>query len=193
MHGKNEHEIIELAKVNPAAFGVLFDKYHKPILRYALHRTGNAETASDIASETFFKALNKIGTYRFTGAPFSAWLYRIAGNEINMYFRKKKYDPVSYEDAIGEEGVLDKESAESIDRELNEAQEEIDKNRDYQQIKEALFAMDSKYQDVIVLRFFQEMKVQEIAQTIGKSEGTVKSLLSRGLAYLRKKLEKNEK
>jgi RNA polymerase sigma-70 factor (ECF subfamily) len=189
----NEQEIIERAKTNPAAFGELFEKYYKPILRYVLHKTGSAETAADITSETFFKALNKLHTYRFTGVPFSAWLYRIAGNEVNMFFRKRKYDPVLYDDAIGEEGVLDKESAEAIDHELTKAQEEIDKNKDYQDIKTALYAMDSKYQDVIVLRFFQEMTVPQIAEALGKNGGTVKSLLSRGLMMLRKKLEKSEK
>jgi len=189
----DEQDIIQKSKTNPAAFGDLFEKYYKPILRYALHKTGSAETAADITSETFFKALNKIHTYRYTGVPFSAWLYRIAGNEINMFFRKRKYEPVLYEDAIGEEGVLDKESAEAIGNELIKAQEEIDNNKDYQDVKTALFAMDSKYQDVIVLRFFQEMTVPQIAESLGKNQGTVKSLLSRGLMMLRKKREKSEK
>jgi RNA polymerase sigma-70 factor (ECF subfamily) len=181
-----EQQIIEKSRKDPQAFGEIFDAYYPAIFRYAMYRTGNAEAAGDIAAETFFKALNKLHTYRRTAAPFSSWLYRIANNEASYYFRKKKYEPGSYDASIEEGGFLEPAARVDIEREFMEAQEQADKNRDFLAIKEAVYTMSEKYQEVIVLRFLEDRKISEISEILGKSEGTVKSLLSRGMDRLRK-------
>jgi RNA polymerase sigma-70 factor (ECF subfamily) len=181
-----EKQAVEEAKKNPAAFGVIFEAYHPAILRYALHRTGNAAAADDITSEVFFKALNKIASFKWAGVPFSAWLYRIAGNEIIDYYRKHSRDPYSYDDPdLGHE-VPDKSSGSDMESELIRAQDEIDSNRKYIEVKDALKQLPQKYQEVLVLRFLEEKKISEIAAVLGKNEGTVKSLISRGVDRLKK-------
>jgi RNA polymerase sigma factor (sigma-70 family) len=184
---QKEQEIIERARINPEAFAEIFEAYYGAIFRYAAYRTGNAETAADITSETFFKALNKLGTFRFRGVPFSAWLYRIAGNEANLFFRRRKYEPVSFnsfdnENAVPHEPV----SSADIESELAAAQEEIDGNKAYQQAKTALRTLPEKYQEVIILRYMQDKKISEIGLITGMNEGTVKSLISRGLKKIKK-------
>ena len=151
-----------------------------------MHRTGNAAAAADIAAETFFKALNKLSTYRVTAAPFSSWLYRIANNESSYYFRKKKYEPASYDAAREDGGFPEPASREDVEKEFMEAQQAADNNRDYREIRAMIEKMPLKYQEVITLRFMEDRKITEIAEILGKSEGTVKSLISRGLARLRK-------
>ena len=185
MELSEEQEIIEKAKEDPAAFGRIFDEYYLPIFRYAAHRTGNPEAGRDIAAETFYKALNKIRTYRFRGFSISAWLYRIAGNEVNYYFRKKKYEPSLYEDAAGGGFIPDRESLDNMEKELLRAQEEIEKNRNYAAVREAMSSLPEKYQEVLTLRFLEDRKISEISAILGKREGTIKSLISRGIGRIK--------
>src|ERR1035437_7125274 len=79
---------VDAAKLNPARFDVLYDNYYKSIFIFVHRRTGDEEVSADITSQVFLKALLNIKKYEFKGVPFSAWLFRIAFNEINMYFRK---------------------------------------------------------------------------------------------------------
>jgi RNA polymerase sigma-70 factor (ECF subfamily) len=121
-----------------------------------------------------------------TAAPFSSWLYRIANNEASYYFRKKKYEPASYDAAREDGGFPEPASREDVEQEFMQAQQAADNNRDYRELKEMIVKMPVKYQEAITLRFMEEKKINEIAEILGKSEGTVKSLLSRGLERLRK-------
>jgi|DewCreStandDraft_4_1066084.scaffolds.fasta_scaffold02488_9 RNA polymerase sigma-70 factor (ECF subfamily) len=184
-----DKEIIEKAKENNIFFGEIFDKYYNQILRYIVHRTGNIEVAKDIVAETFYKALNKLHTYHPTEAPFSSWLYKIASNEINCFFRKKKYEPVSLEEALKDIN-LQITSSVDIEKELIQAQEIIDNNKKYQLVKETLLKLPVNYQEVLVLRFIEDLKINEISRILGKNEGTVKSLISRGISKLKEILNR---
>ncbi len=186
MEKQAEKQAVEEAKKNPAAFGVIFEAYYPAILRYALHRTGNSAAADDIASEVFFKALNKISSFKWSGVPFSAWLYRIAGNETIDYYRRHSRGPYSYDDPDTGHEVPDKGSGSDMENELILAQDEIDNNKKYMEVKEALKTLPDKYQEVLVLRFLEEKKISEIASILGKNEGTIKSLISRGVDRLKK-------
>jgi RNA polymerase sigma-70 factor, ECF subfamily len=187
MDREEEYRIIESSRTDPEAFGGIFGDYYPAIFRYAMHRTGNAAVSGDIASETFFKALNKLYTYHRTEAPFSSWLYRIATNEINYYFRKRKYEPASYDAAVEDGGFGEPAARVDVEREFMEAQALADKNRDFLEVKEAVSALPVKYQEVLALRYLEDKKISEIGAILGKSEGTVKSLISRGLDRLRKR------
>jgi len=186
MDRAEEQAIIERSRKDPKEFAAIFDRYYPAIFRYAMHRTGNAAVSGDIAAETFFKALNKLHTYRTTAAPFSAWLYRIAGNEANYYFRKKKYEPASYDAALEDGGFPEPASREDVEKEFMNVQETADMNRNFARAKEMISRLPEIYQEVLVLRFMEEKKIHEIAQILGKREGTIKSLISRGVEKLRK-------
>jgi RNA polymerase sigma-70 factor (ECF subfamily) len=186
-----ERRLVEDAKRSPAAFGKLFEEYYKPIHRYALHRTGNAAAADDVTAETFFKALNKISGFKWAGVPFSAWLYRIAGNEVINYFRRGAREPSGFE--LNPDGVTQREpaSTQDMEKELLEAQEKIDNSAAYIRAKEALKTLPEKYREVLTLRFLEDKKIMEICEILGKNEGTVKSLISRGTARLKVYFEKD--
>src|SRR6185295_17215388 len=86
---ESEEKIIRLSQKDPAAFKPLYEKYFRKILLFVLHRVNDKEIARDITQQVFFKVITKIGLFQFRGLPFSSWLYRIAVNECNDYFRKR--------------------------------------------------------------------------------------------------------
>src|SRR4051794_26016903 len=92
---KDEEQLVLDARENNAAFVKLYDKYYETMLGYIYRRTLDRNLAADICSETFLKAFQNIKRYEWRNLPFSAWLYRIASNEMNMADRKKKYRPAS--------------------------------------------------------------------------------------------------
>ncbi len=180
MNLKEEKELIKEAKKNPEIFGKLYDQYYSQIFGYVLKRVADLEIAQDITSETFFKALKKLWQFRWRNIPFSSWLYRIANNEIANYFRKNKYKPVSLE-KIPEPITVTNPSTEIL-----EAEQELKKHQDFLILQEKITQLPVKYQEVITLRFFEKKKIKEIAEILGKKQGTIKSLLHRSLEKLKK-------
>ena len=178
-----EKELVERAQRDPKAFGELYDRYYPKIYRYVLGRTANVETAMDITSTTFFKALTELKRFRWQGVSFGAWLYRIATNEIYAHFRKEKNNVTLMEGIAAQPADVDPLT------EVIEAEEEVEKHREFLKIQENLSKLPMKYQEVISLRFFENKEIHEIAEILGKPDGTVKSLLHRGLANLRKRME----
>ncbi len=189
---EKEKNLIAAAKKDPKAFGELFEEYYPKILKYTIYRTGNAAVGSDITSETFFKALKNLWQYKWTGVPFGSWLYRIAGNEIQMYWRHLKYEPSSLDSALEDNPNLNTSSKQDLDAEVKQAQETLDNDSEYARVKNALLKLPRLYQEALLLRFFEEMKISEIAKTLGKKEGTVKSLISRGLSMLKAGVQPND-
>ncbi len=182
-----EKVMVEEARKDPAAFGRIFEAYYQKILSYSIYRTMNVEIARDITSETFFKALKNLWQFKWTLAPFSSWLYRIASNEIKMYFRHRKYEPKSMEEAIEENNMPELASRKDLEKEVMQAQEKLDENGDLAKVMRTLRELPEKYQEVIMFRFYGEMKIEEIAETLNKKKGTIKSILSRGMKMLKER------
>jgi len=114
--------------------------------------------------------------------PFSAWLYRIAGNEINNGYRRDARLQRLKQELQSFAGDPDNLVAEEIAR----AEEDLQKHEDFLELHRNISQLPMKYQEVIALRFFEEKPLKEIGLILGKSEGTVKSLLYRGLDKLRR-------
>lgn len=186
-----EKELIKLAQKDPEVFAKVYDNYYPKIFGYILKRTANLEVAQDITSETFFKALHKLWQFRWRNISFSSWLYKIATNEINQYFRKGKYKSVSL-DKLQEQG-FDPVSLHNPEVELIEAQEKLKRHQDFIACQQKISRLDVKYQEVITLRFFEQKQTKEIGEILGKPEGTVKSLLHRGLENLRESMNEEIK
>ncbi len=180
-----ERTLIEQAKDSPAAFGTLYDAYYSQIFGYVLRRTANVQAAEDIVSEVFFAALQNISRFRWQGVPFSAWLYRIANNKTATYFARGKNGHVPL-DGVPEP---DLGTAPSAEEDLLSAEAELKRHQEYIALHESIRRLDTKYQEVIALRFFEHKQVNEISTILGKREGTVKSLLHRGLEKLRTLME----
>jgi len=188
---EKEKELIKKAQKEPEVFSELYNQYYSKIFGYALKRVANLEIAQDITSETFFKALKNLWKFRWKNISFSicpvghrrcsfeAWLYRIASNEIANYFRKNKYKPISLE-KIPEPIAITNPSAEIL-----EAEHQLKKHQDFLMLQEKIAKLPIEYQEVITLRFFEKKKIKEISKILDKKEGTIKSLLSRGLEKLK--------
>ena len=84
----NEEEVLTLSRTDPEAFKSIYTKYFKKIFLFVLHRIGEKQISADITQQVFLKALMGLSKFQFKGLPFSAWLYRIAINECNDFFRK---------------------------------------------------------------------------------------------------------
>ena len=179
-----EKELVTQAQKSPDAFAKLYDQYYPKIFGYVLRRTANLETAQDITSETFLKALKKLWQFQWGNISCSSWLYRIATNQVNQYFRKAEYKKSVSLEELQEQGfeLLSPHDPES---ELIEAQEKLKQHLDFLEIQERIVRLPAKYQEVIALRFFEKRQIKDIAEILGKREGTIKSLLHRAVEKLR--------
>jgi RNA polymerase sigma-70 factor (ECF subfamily) len=170
---KLELKQIEAAKLNPARFDVLYDRYYKPIFVFIHRRTGDIDLTADLASQVFLKALINIRKYEYKGVPFSAWLFRIAFNEINMYFRKNN---------AGRVVSLDQGGMVSI---IEEVQEE-DNSEAQQRMLTALKQMNEEDTQLIELRFFEKRSFAEVGNIIGITENNAKVKVYRILEKIKK-------
>lgn len=155
------------------AFGVLYDRYLDKIYRFIYYKTFNQETAEDITSSVFHKALEKINSYNEGKGSFSSWLYQIARNSVIDHYRMSKND-LSLEDVF-EQGV-DERTPESIDA-----------IRALKTVQTYLETLDARQREIITLRIWEDKSYKEIAEIIGGSEASVKMAFSRGIRELRDK------
>jgi len=180
----SEAELIERARSDPDAFGRLYEAHYSRILNYIFRRTLDVSLAEDLTSNTFLKALRALPTYRHR-APFRAWLYRIATNEIRMHWRSQRKRQAVQEDA-GRQADLERVVFSPSAAETEE--ERRAQMHRYERVRECLGGLPERYQAVLVLRYFEGLRINEIAHVLGKRAGTVKSLIHRGLKRLRRSM-----
>ena len=184
----DEKKLLRQIKKDPQAFALIYDQYYNTIFSYAFRRLANYDLARDITAECFLRAFQKIDSFVWRNIPVSAWLFRIATNEINSYFRKsKKYAPAFLSDLDLFHHLPYEEGIETEKQAMEKA---LDETAEFSAIRKQLLQLDIKYQEVIALRFFEEKSIKEIATILGKKEGTIKSLLSRAIEKLRVAIEK---
>ena len=180
----DEADLLNRIRNKPESFSELFKLYYQPIFGYIIRRTGNFDDTADIAADTFLKAFRNINNFRYTGISVKIWLYRIATNEVNLYFRhKQKHNSLFKRINIEDKKIFDSYMAE--DRKEIEA--ELQQHEQFMLVLKELKTLPVKYQEVISLRYFEGKDNKEIAEILRINEGTLKSLLSRGLEKLRKK------
>lgn len=170
----SEAQEIELAKKDHRYFGKLYERYFEQIYRFVFKRTsGNEEVSGDLTQQTFIKAMANIVKYEDRGLPFSAWLYRIAQNEVNMYFRSQKKNY----------------SVEITDRQLIGILEEAEESNVSQETLDQLISVINNLEpaqlDILELRFFQEMSFREIADIYDISEANAKMRVYRILEKIK--------
>lgn len=157
-----EEEIIEKARKSPGDFKPLYEKYFRPIFLFVLHRVGDKELTADLTSQVFLKALQKLHIYESRGFPFSSWLFRIAVNECNDFFRKSKRNRIV---------VLDDSHAETLYEEMfgSERMEELKAK-----LPNILERLAEDELQVIQLRFMEGRPFKEISEILGISENYAK-------------------
>lgn len=163
-----EQQLIQEAQSGSTkAFAKLFDQNYKKVLGYLLKRCEDMDLARDLTSETFYKALRAFSKYQIQeNKPLVAWLFTIASNELNYYFRHQNkyiFDSIEKYPEIkqqpDEEYILLAEKGEKL--------------------KQALNCLDLDDQAVIHLKYFENKKISEISAILNSNRGTIKSRLSR--------------
>jgi RNA polymerase sigma-70 factor (ECF subfamily) len=177
---ENEETLVERAKEDPVAFGVLYKRYVRRIYSYIYCRTGNRYDAEDLTSRTFHRALANIDRYESKGLPFSAWLYRIAHNLVANWLRDRSRHPVI---ALDELAWTRQRGASAIEL-------QVETNEEREALLEAIRRLPSDRQQLLILKLMEGMSNAEIGQVLGRSVGAIKSLYFRILIALREDLEK---
>ncbi len=175
-----EKEQIELAQKNKHEFVRLYDQHFEAIYHFLLARIQKQQLAEDLSSATFMIALEKIDQYRYEGKPFRAWLYRIALNEINQYFRQEKREHRALVREWREQG----DHYESADAQVKAEEEESQAKQRMERVQEAWMALDLDQQNILALRYFQDLSYQEIADILELNTNQVGVRLSRALKRL---------
>lgn len=187
MNLEEEKQLLQQIQKDPEKFGVIFDAWYKPIFNYIVRRVADYDISKDIAAECFLKAFLNIQSFTWKGISLSSWLYRIATNEINYYYRQNKKYITSLNQLLQDGGTDVTDQSEY----LNEKQlleKELERHNEYKRVQQSLIQLDIKYQEVLSLRYFEKKSILEMADILNKNEGTIKSLLSRGTGKLRKLL-----
>ncbi|MCS6910099.1 MAG: sigma-70 family RNA polymerase sigma factor [Anaerolineales bacterium] len=178
----NEADLVRRAKVDPEAFGELYQRYVRPIYNYIYYRTGDVQDAEDLTARVFLRASQHLAKYEERGLPFSAWLYRIAHNLVANWHR----DEVRRRTAPLNGAALADLRAEAPD-------ETLDEHRRQELLLQALRRLPGERQQLIILKFVEQLSNAEIGVVMRRSEGAIKSLYHRTLLSLRDELEALEK
>jgi RNA polymerase sigma-70 factor (ECF subfamily) len=166
-------QLVARAHQDPAAFVRLYRRHYDAVFRYCVHRLFDRPTAEDVTSAVFLKAVENFRRFKGSEQQFQSWLYKIATNAVNEHLRKTARRNISLRRA-GEQ-VSSQNPTDASPEKLA-------------LLKRAMFELRPRYQTIITLRFFENMKLTEIAAVLGSSSGTVRSQLARALAKLRKEI-----
>lgn len=181
-----DQEIFDLIRADRKNFAILFDRYFVPIKKYIIRRVGDYDIACDITAESFLKAFLKVQQFEYRGISYKVWLYRIATNEMNLYFRSSRYHP---QNKIDLENFNDVQLRTTIEAEKESWDAELKTNDDFRRVQQLIKELPEKYSSVLALRYFEKQSIKEIAQILNKPEGTIKSICSRGLEKIRNKMQ----
>jgi RNA polymerase sigma-70 factor (ECF subfamily) len=168
----DERRLVEAAQADPSKFDALYELHFDRVYFFIVSRVHNRSVAEDLTSEVFHKGLANLPTYEWRGAPFSAWLYRIASNAIVDHYkrsnREQQIDDLEHPLAHRE---LSSDDLEFIERHVH-----------FFRLVEQLPEVQRR---VVCERFVEDRSIREIAQRLSKSEGAVKQLQFRALQTLR--------
>jgi len=170
---RQEYEIIERTRRDPAAFGPLYEKYFDRIFNFIYTQTDDEEITADLCSQTFLIALDNVVKFEFRGVPVSAWFYKIASNEINKHYRKAKRQKVYSLEEVRLRELLSREETGYTDEMLARL---VNFMRD----------LPNEMLEVLQLRFFENKEFREIAFILDISESGAKMRTYRALDQLRK-------
>lgn len=169
---EEELDWIQRAKRDPESFGPLYKKYHEQIFRYIYQRMDDEETAFDVTSQVFLKALNNLHRYEYRGVPFSSWLYRIAKSELYQSFRDRKSQRTVNIDSYQLYDLID---------DFEDDDKEINRNK----LFECLKLMKEKDMQLIEMRFFEKRSFREIGEILEITENNAKVRAFRSIEKLK--------
>ena len=168
----DERLLIEAAQKDPRRFAELYELHFDRVYAYVARRVGDRAETQDLTAHVFQQALANLGKFKWRGAPFAAWLYRIASNAIADHARRNMRESNDLQSAT-------ETTAAAVDL------EEVERRA---RLFRAVDKLPDDQRRVIVLRFGEEKSIREIADELGRSEGAIKQLQFRGLENLRSRL-----
>ncbi len=172
---EGELRIIEEAKEgNKESFGLLYEHYVPPIYRFIYMKVNGREEAEDLTHEVFLSAWQNLYRYKSQGFPFSSWLYQIARNRVIDHYRVRKSHI----------------AIETVDAELvsvgSGLEERLDGDLNLQKVKGAIKTLSPDQQDVLIMKFVEDLSHAEIAAAMKKSEGAVRLIQHRAIQSLKR-------
>ena len=174
----DDKALVESAKSGKEAFGALYERYLPKMYNYIYYRTGNPHEAEDLTARLFIRALSHIGNYEDRGVPFQAWLYRIAHNLVANWHRDQgRRKIIALDDYVAHS--LISEAPDRLTEDLEERQQMI----------QAVRRLPEDRQQLLLLKFIEQLSNAEIGQIMGRTEGAIKSLYHRTLLTLRDELQ----
>jgi RNA polymerase sigma-70 factor, ECF subfamily len=168
----DERLVVEAAQADLSKFEVLYELHFDRVYFFIISRVHDRTIAEDLTSEVFHKALANLPNYQWRGTPFSAWLFRIASNEIVDYFKRsdREQQPDELEHALAQPDLS------STDLDF------IERRVHFFRLVEQLPEIQRR---VVCERFVDERSIREIARRLSKTEGAIKQLQFRALRTLR--------
>ena len=161
------------------AFGELFDTFQLQVYRYALARLRSPADADDAAAETFLAAFRTIRRFQWRGVPFDAWLFRIARSKVADIQRRGQRQGATTDIADVDPGRLPVEA---------DAATEVLQRESEAALMAAIRTLNPMHQEVLSLRFFGGLSLQETAEALGRSSNAVKQLQFRAVTALRERM-----
>jgi len=169
----DEKALIERAKKkDKEAIGILYEAYVQSIFQYISYRVETAELAQDLTAEVFLRMIRGLAKYKYTGAPFGAWLFRVASNQIADHYRRE---------AKSSDTILIEEQIEGTAPDLFNT---ISKEEEKEQLRLALKKLPEDYQNVLIMRFMQNLPHATIAEIMDKSNVQIRVTQHRALKAL---------
>lgn len=171
---ESDLELVKRTKKDPAAFGLLYERYVAKIYNYVYYRIGNHHDAEDLTSRVFYRALTHIKGYADRGVPFSAWLYRIAHNLVANWHR----DHARRQNLALEDVTL-------VGDALEMPEWVTETNEERRWLLAAIRHLPEERQELLILKFVEQLSNAEVGHIMGRTEGAIKSLYHRTLLSLR--------
>ena len=166
----DERALVEAAQRDPSQFGELYERHFERVYAFVVRRVRNRATAEDVTSDVFHKALANIGKFEWRGAPFGAWLIKIAAHCVADRFHGASREVF---DDLPQVGV----------------QPDVDRFDEEARLFKLVDELPTEQRAVIVERFAHERSIKDVAAQLNKSEGAIKQLQLRALRTLRLRME----
>ena len=171
----DDHCLIEKARSSPTAFARLYRAHYEGVFRYCVHRLFDRASAEDVTAEVFVKMVEHFADFTGDLHGFRCWLFKIATNSINSHLRRQGRRQkllINHADRLaGTDTNCPDQQAENLEL-----------------LRGAMLSLKARYQTVITLRYFENMKLTDVAEILGSPPATVRSQLKRALAQLRRRM-----
>jgi RNA polymerase sigma-70 factor, ECF subfamily len=176
---EDDAALVAMAKQDSEAFGLLYQRYVERMYRYLFSHVGEPSAAEDLTAQVFVAAWEGLGRYQERGE-FAAWLFRIARNKANDYYRRRRVH-LSYENSKEGSGMLQQDSRITLT--------ELEHNEDLERLASLIKCLKPHQVELLRLRFAANLSYAEMANILGRSTASIKMAMSRLLRQLKAKWE----